>query len=48
MIDYSEFIEMERRYPMILFPAFRMQDAMQRTSLGTHSSLISFVFSYFA
>eukprot|EP01041_Mallomonas_annulata_P011403 gene11403-23856_t len=33
-IDYSEFCEMERRYPMILFPAFQLQDAMQQQSLG--------------
>ncbi len=34
LIDYSEFLEIDRRYPLILFPAFRLQDVMQRTSLG--------------
>ena len=34
LIDYSEFVELDRRYPLVLFPAFRMQDRMQQTSLG--------------
>mmetsp|Transcript_14638 Transcript_14638/g.22077 ORF Transcript_14638/g.22077 Transcript_14638/m.22077 type:complete len:178 (-) Transcript_14638:174-707(-) len=34
LIDYAEFCELERRYPLILFPAFRLQDALQRHSLG--------------
>jgi hypothetical protein len=34
LIDYSEFLEIDRRYPLILFPAFRLQDVMQRNSLG--------------
>ncbi len=34
LIDYSEFLELDRRYPLMLFPAFRLQDVMQRTSLG--------------
>lgn len=34
LIDYSEFLEIDRRYPLILFPAFRLQDVMQRSSLG--------------
>ena len=34
LIDYSEFLEIERRYPLIMFPAFRLQDTMQRSSLG--------------
>lgn len=34
LIDYSEFIELDRRYPLVLFPAFRMQDTMQTSSLG--------------
>lgn len=35
LIDFSEFLEMERRFPMIMFPAFRLQDRLQRGSLGT-------------
>jgi hypothetical protein len=34
LIDYAEFCELERRYPLILFPAFRLQDSLQRKSLG--------------
>lgn len=34
LIDYAEFIELERRYPLILFPAFRLQDSLQSFSLG--------------
>lgn len=34
LIDYSEFLEIERRYPLVLFPAFRLQDIMQKLSMG--------------
>lgn len=34
LIDYREFCELERRYPIILFPAFRLQDGLQKMSLG--------------
>jgi Ca2+-binding EF-hand superfamily protein len=34
LINYQEFVSIERRYPMILFPAFKLQDSMQRFSLG--------------
>lgn len=34
LIDYGEFLELDRRYPLILFPAFRLQDTLQRNSLG--------------
>jgi hypothetical protein len=34
LIDYSEFTAIDVRYPLILFPAFRLQDVMQRASLG--------------
>ena len=34
LIDYSEFLEIERRYPLVLFPAFRLQDTMQKNSMG--------------
>ena len=33
LIDYSEFLEIERRYPLVLFPAFRLQDTMQKMSM---------------
>ena len=34
LIDFDEFKEMNRRYPMVLFPAFRLQDKMQHYTLG--------------
>lgn len=34
LIDRDEFRELNRRYPLILFPAFRLQDRMQRSTLG--------------
>jgi hypothetical protein len=34
LIDYAEFIEMEKRFPIIMFPAFRLQDILQKTTLG--------------
>lgn len=34
LIDYSEFLELDRRYPLVLFPAFRLQDRMQKISMG--------------
>jgi len=34
LIDYDEFKQINRRYPMVLFPAFQIQDAMQRHVLG--------------
>lgn len=37
LIDYSEFLELDRRYPLVLFPAFRLQDMMQRNTLGIFS-----------
>lgn len=39
LIDYAEFLEMEKRFPMILFPAFRLQDRMQKLSLGERTWL---------
>ena len=30
----DEFRELNRRYPLVLFPAFRLQDNLQRGSLG--------------
>jgi len=40
LIDYAEFLEIERRYPIILFPAFRLQDVMQKNSLGKKVCMI--------
>jgi Ca2+-binding EF-hand superfamily protein len=34
LIDPDEFRELNRAYPMVLFPAFRFQDNLQRGSLG--------------
>ncbi len=34
LIDYAEFLEIDRRFPMVLFPAFRLQDYMQKNTLG--------------
>jgi hypothetical protein len=39
LIDYDEFISVDRRYPLILFPAFRLQDALQKFSLGERAWL---------
>ena len=35
LIDYGEFVEINRRFPLVLFPAFRLQDMMQKNTLGT-------------
>ena len=34
LIDFDEFVTMNRRYPMVLFPMFRLQDKMQKQTLG--------------
>jgi Ca2+-binding EF-hand superfamily protein len=34
LIDFEEFNELNRRYPLVLFPAFRLQDNMQKATLG--------------
>lgn len=34
LIDFQEFKVIETRYPMIFFPAFRLQDRMQQKTLG--------------
>ncbi|EQC39630.1 hypothetical protein SDRG_03061 [Saprolegnia diclina VS20] len=33
-ITFAAFQQISKRYPMVLFPAFRLQDQMQRMSLG--------------
>lgn len=35
LIDIDEFRILDRRYPMVLFPAFRLQDKLQKGSLST-------------
>ena len=30
VIDFKEFAALNKKFPMLLFPAFRMQEAMQR------------------
>jgi len=35
MIDFEEFQLMNRRYPLVLFPIFRLQDLLQKATLGT-------------
>ena len=37
VIDFKEFAALNKKFPMLLFPAFRMQEAMQRLTLGTKS-----------
>jgi len=33
-INFDEFKEMDRRFPLVFFPAFRLQDRMRRKTLG--------------
>ena len=35
MLDFGEFTQLARTYPLLLYPAFRLQDSMQRCTLGT-------------
>ncbi|KAG7389689.1 hypothetical protein PHYPSEUDO_009850 [Phytophthora pseudosyringae] len=34
VIDFEEFKNMNKRFPMLLFPCFRLQDRMQKATLG--------------
>lgn len=34
LIDFNEFVDIDRRFPLVLFPAFRLQDRMQKMTLG--------------
>jgi hypothetical protein len=43
LIDYSEFLAIDSRYPLVLFPAFRLQDVMQRASLGESAESLDFI-----
>lgn len=42
LINFSEFVEIHQRFPMLLFPLFRLQDQMQSLFIGSsHSSRIN-------
>lgn len=43
LIDYQEFGQINDRYPLVLFPAFRLQDVMQRNSLGMRATPTLFI-----
>ena len=34
LIDFNEFVEIDKRFPLVLYPAFKLQDKMQRLTLG--------------
>jgi len=34
LIEMEEFMELNRKFPMLMFPAFRLQDVMQKKTLG--------------
>jgi len=38
-IDYKEFVAICEKFPMIMYPAFRLQDNLQKKSLGEHTWL---------
>ena len=35
LLDFREFEDINRQFPMMLFPAFRLQDGIQKATLGT-------------
>lgn len=37
VIDVHEFHELHRRYPMLVYPAFRLQEKMQKITLGENT-----------
>ena len=37
LIDFQEFKVIEQRFPLIFFPAFRLQEQMQKCTLGTYN-----------
>lgn len=39
LIDFQEFMEIDRRFPLVMFPAYRLQDRMQKATLGERSWL---------
>jgi hypothetical protein len=38
-VSFEEFKRMNDRYPMVLFPAFKLQDTMQRCTLGESEAI---------
>lgn len=34
LIDFKEFVELDKRFPLVLYPAFRLQGTMQKMTLG--------------
>eukprot|EP00924_Labyrinthula_sp_SR-Ha-C_P003240 snap_masked-scaffold_15-processed-gene-3.1-mRNA-1 protein AED:0.13 eAED:0.13 QI:0/0/0/0.33/1/1/3/0/248 len=34
LIDFQEFVELNKRFPMLAFPAFNLQDEFQKSTLG--------------
>ncbi|GLE00144.1 hypothetical protein PINS_up008871 [Pythium insidiosum] len=34
VLDFEEFKMLNKRYPLLLFPCFRLQDRMQKATLG--------------
>lgn len=41
-LDFEEFVNMNRKFPMLFYPAFRMQVALQEFTLGkrAHDGLV--------
>mmetsp|Transcript_8543 Transcript_8543/g.12173 ORF Transcript_8543/g.12173 Transcript_8543/m.12173 type:complete len:107 (+) Transcript_8543:1089-1409(+) len=37
VLDFKEFLTLDKRYPLLLFPAFRLQSKMQQVTLGENS-----------
>ena len=40
LIDFEEFQHLNMRYPMLLFPCFRLQDRLQKATLGEQHWLL--------
>lgn len=39
LIDFDEFRVMDKAFPLLLFPAFKLQDSLQKHFLGGNLSL---------
>jgi Ca2+-binding EF-hand superfamily protein len=37
VIDFREFMELDKKYPMLIWPAFRLQENMQNITLGENA-----------
>ncbi|CEG46389.1 hypothetical protein F443_05271 [Plasmopara halstedii] len=46
VIDFDEFKKLNKRFPMLLFPCFRLQDRMQKATLGDNHWLQLHKFLY--